>query len=137
MAGAAQGMVECPSLECSGTTGCGTQCSGLSDKVGIGHRLDLMISKAFSKLTLCGSAPVSPGTGLCFSPTHALPKLQHEHLQTGGEELRGVKQETWRRSTSQAGTARVAITVVVPGQEENAHSLGKIQVDGGFGKCSQ
>lgn len=34
-----------------GTTGCGTECSRQGDKVGIGHRLDSMISDIFSNLT--------------------------------------------------------------------------------------
>ena len=34
----------------SAKTGCGTECHGLGDKVVLGHRLDLMLSKVFSSL---------------------------------------------------------------------------------------
>ena len=34
----------------SGKTECGTECHGLGDKVVLGHRLDLMLSKLFSSL---------------------------------------------------------------------------------------
>lgn len=33
-----------------GMLGCGTQCSGLGHKAGMGHRLDSMVSEAFSNL---------------------------------------------------------------------------------------
>lgn len=60
-----------------GRTGCGTQCSGLDDKVVLGHRLDSIISEFFSKLidsgisvnhrdTTCGSGS---GTTSVLHPT--------------------------------------------------------------------
>lgn len=41
-------------------TACGTQCSGLGDKVGIGHSLDSMILEVFS--TLNDSVVSAPGS---------------------------------------------------------------------------
>lgn len=38
-----------------GTTGCGTECFGQGDKVGIGHRLDSMILDIFSNLSNSGT----------------------------------------------------------------------------------
>lgn len=47
----AQGGVEVPiRRSVQEKTGCGTECSGLGDKVGIGHRLDSIISEVFSDL---------------------------------------------------------------------------------------
>lgn len=40
-----------PTLSVQETTGCGTQCPGLVDKVGISHRLDSMVLEIFSNLT--------------------------------------------------------------------------------------
>lgn len=73
---------------------------------------------------------------MLFPHTWHFPSSDVNMCKTGGEELRGAKQKTWRHSMSQAGTAWIAITAVVPGQEANACSLRKRQVDGGFGKCS-